>query len=174
VVFENSDEARRATQKDRETFGEKFGDRYVRVYPTLESDVADMHAAVAQQGMTPVQVRVSALDQSFFALCSCPGAMQNPGCCLSAPFLHYSFPLQGGHSHVHMDSVVKMKSLPFDSTQLDIIHFFEGFKLKPNGVQLVVRSDNKPTGEVRNYAARTSIHIACYGAPVPRAVQVVD
>jgi hypothetical protein len=46
-----------------------------------------------------------------------------------------------------MDSVVKMKSLPFDATQLDIIQFFETFKLKPNGVQLVVRSDNKPTGE---------------------------
>lgn len=55
---------------------------------------------------------------------------------------------QGGHSH-HMDSVIKMKSLPFDATQLDIIQFFESFKLKPNGVQLVVRSDNKPTGEVR-------------------------
>jgi hypothetical protein len=47
-----------------------------------------------------------------------------------------------------MDSVVKMKSLPFDATQLDIIQFFEAYKLKPNGVQLVVRSDNKPTGEV--------------------------
>lgn len=55
----------------------------------------------------------------------------------------------GGHGHgVHSDSVVKIKSLPFDATQLDIIQFFENFKLKPNGVQLVVRSDNKPTGEV--------------------------
>ncbi|KAI8473994.1 MAG: hypothetical protein J3K34DRAFT_518509 [Monoraphidium minutum] len=107
VCFENPEEARRACQKDRETFGEKWGDRYVRVYPTLESDVADMQQAVLQQGMTQQH---------------------------------------GGHSH-HMDSVVKMKSLPFDATQLDIIQFFEGFKLKPNGVQLVVRSDNKPTGE---------------------------
>lgn len=53
-----------------------------------------------------------------------------------------------GHSHLHMDSVVKIKSLPFDATQLDIITFFESFRLKPNGVQLVVRSDNKATGEV--------------------------
>jgi RNA recognition motif-containing protein len=53
-----------------------------------------------------------------------------------------------------MDSVIKMKSLPFDASQLDIITFFEGFKLKPNGVQLVVRSDNKPTGEVRLAGAR--------------------
>lgn len=108
IVFDNPDEARRATQKDRETFGDKFGDRYVRVYPTLESDVSDMQAAVVQQNM----------------------ALQ-----------------QGVHPHIHLDSVVKMKSLPFDATQLDIIQFFEGLKLKPNGVQLVVRSDNKPTGE---------------------------
>ena len=46
-----------------------------------------------------------------------------------------------------MDSVVKMKSLPFDACQLDVITFFDSFKLKPNGVQLVVRSDGKPTGE---------------------------
>lgn len=112
VVFPSSEEARRATQKDRETFGEKFGDRYVRVYPTLESDIPDMQAAVAQ-----------AQQQEH-----------TQG--------------SGGHGHgVHSDSVVKIKSLPFDATQLDIIQFFENFKLKPNGVQLVVRSDNKPTGE---------------------------
>ncbi|GIL66017.1 hypothetical protein Vafri_19640 [Volvox africanus] len=112
VVFEDSDEARRATQKDRETFGEKFGDRYVRVYPTLDSDIPDMQAAVAQ-----AQLQEQAQGS-------------------------------GSHGHgAHSDSVVKIKSLPFDATQLDIIQFFESFKLKPNGVQLVVRSDNKPTGE---------------------------
>ncbi|GLC37659.1 hypothetical protein PLESTM_000633300 [Pleodorina starrii] len=112
VVFEDSDEARRATQKDRETFGEKFGDRYVRVYPTLDSDIPDMQAAVAQAQLQE----------------------QSQG--------------SGSHGHgAHSDSVVKIKSLPFDATQLDIIQFFENFKLKPNGVQLVVRSDNKPTGE---------------------------
>lgn len=57
VCFENPEEARRACQKDRETFGEKWGDRYVRVYPTLESDVADMQQAVLQQNMVAQQVR---------------------------------------------------------------------------------------------------------------------
>lgn len=56
--------------------------------------------------------------------------------------------MQNPGGYGHSDSVVKIKSLPFDANQLDIIKFFEGFKLKPNGVQLVVRSDNKPTGEV--------------------------
>lgn len=56
VAFESAEDARRATQKDRETFGEKFGDRYVRVYPTLESDVGDMQQAVLQQNMAHQQV----------------------------------------------------------------------------------------------------------------------
>ncbi|KAG1680359.1 hypothetical protein FOA52_015450 [Chlamydomonas sp. UWO 241] len=104
VVFESPSEARRAIQKDRETFGDKFGERYVRVYPSLDTDVADLAAAVAQRGLAPM-----------------------------------------GASHA--DSVLKMKSLPFEATQLDVIQFFEEFKMKPNGVQLLVRCDNKPTGE---------------------------
>jgi hypothetical protein len=57
VSFENPEEARRACQKDRETFSEKWGDRYVRVYPTLESDVTDMQQAVLQQNMVHTAVR---------------------------------------------------------------------------------------------------------------------
>lgn len=64
------------------------------------------------------------------------------------PVCAHPLSTQNGHPH-HVDSVVKIKSLPFDASQLDIINFFEGFKIKPNGTQLVVRSDNKPTGEVR-------------------------
>lgn len=56
---------------------------------------------------------------------------------------------------MHLDSVVKMKSLPFDANQADIIQFFEAYRLKPNGVQLVVRSDNKPTGEVSSRRQRS-------------------
>jgi hypothetical protein len=51
VVFDSPEEAQRACQKDRETFGDKYGDRYVRVYPTLESDVSDMQQAVTLQNM---------------------------------------------------------------------------------------------------------------------------
>lgn len=44
VVFGNPEEALRACLKDREIFceGDKFGDRYVRVYPTVESDLPDI------------------------------------------------------------------------------------------------------------------------------------
>lgn len=71
VVFESPEEAQRACQKDRETFGEKFGDRYVRVYPTLESDVADMQQAVQQQNM--VQQVSNVLEQCT----ACTSAVQD-------------------------------------------------------------------------------------------------
>ncbi|KAJ9533303.1 hypothetical protein QJQ45_026353 [Haematococcus lacustris] len=107
VRFESPEEQKQALQKDRDTFGlEKFGDRFVRVYPVLETDAVEMQQVLQQQ--TTAQV---------------------------------------SHGHSHTDSVVKIKSLPFDASQLDVIQFFNGFRLKPNGVQLVVRSDNKPTGE---------------------------
>ncbi len=52
VRFESLDDQKAALQKDRETFGlEKFGDRYVRVYPALETDLPDMQQAVVQQSM---------------------------------------------------------------------------------------------------------------------------
>ena len=63
IVFDSASESRRACQKDRETFLEKFGDRYVRVYPTLDSDLADMQAAMTQQ--TAQQV-----NPFFMAMCS--------------------------------------------------------------------------------------------------------
>lgn len=132
IVFDSPIESRRATHKDRETFGDKFGDRYVRVYPTLDSDLPDMQAAMTQQS-TQVTVKglvvmLSRWPLTFEDRCEFQG---------------------NGHSHGHSDSVVKIKSLPFDASQLDVINFFDGFKMKANGVQLVVRSDNKPTGEVR-------------------------
>lgn len=46
------------------------------------------------------------------------------------------------------DSVIKVKSLPYDACQLDVLQFFDGFKMRPNGVQLVIQGNNKPSGEV--------------------------
>jgi hypothetical protein len=75
VCFENPEEARRACQKDRETFSEKWGDRYVRVYPTLESDVADMQQALQQQNMSGPTVRAT------------PACMPGPACPVCAVVL---------------------------------------------------------------------------------------
>lgn len=50
------------------------------------------------------------------------------------------------------DSVIKVKSLPYDACQLDVLQFFDGFKIRPNGVQLVIQGNNKPSGEVKSIA----------------------
>lgn len=49
VVFGGAEEAQKACLKDREIFceGDKFGDRYVRVYPTVESDLPDIQECLA-------------------------------------------------------------------------------------------------------------------------------
>jgi hypothetical protein len=62
IAFENSEDARRATQKDREIFGDKWGGRYVRVYPTLELDLPDLRAAAAGSCEPTTQVRTAAQD----------------------------------------------------------------------------------------------------------------
>ena len=55
------------------------------------------------------------------------------------------------------DSVIKVKSLPYDACQLDVLHFFEGFRIRPNGVQLVIQGNNKPSGEVKHHAAVATV-----------------
>ena len=67
--------------------------------------------------------------------------------------------LQGGALQLVVtqgDSVIKVKSLPYDACQLDVLQFFDGFKIRPNGVQLVIQGNNKPSGEV-NFAEELDI-----------------
>jgi hypothetical protein len=126
IVFENPSESRRATQKDRELFGERFGDRYVRVYPTLESDLGDMLEAVhQQQTMSAIVSAVPALEFSSRG----PRGLRVGGSRCAVKLTRFRLSLncaQGNGGHGGMDhSVVKIKSLPFDATQLDIIQFFQ-------------------------------------------------
>lgn len=46
-MFDCAAEAHRATLKDRLTFSERFGDRFVRVYHSEESDANDLAAAAS-------------------------------------------------------------------------------------------------------------------------------
>ncbi|DBB18504.1 TPA: hypothetical protein ACH3X3_000145 [Trebouxia sp. C0006] len=114
VVFGDAEEAQKACLKDREIFceGDKFGDRYVRVYPTVESDLPDIQECLAAASSHGSE-----------------GSLLQP------------IASQG-------DSVIKVKSLPYDACQLDVLMFFDGFKMRPNGVQLVIQGNNKPSGEV--------------------------
>ena len=61
VVFGDAEEAQKACLKDREIFcdGDKFGDRYVRVYPTVESDLPDIQECLAAASSQGTEVRKS-------------------------------------------------------------------------------------------------------------------
>ena len=59
VVFGDPEEAQKACLKDREIFceGDKFGDRYVRVYPTVESDLPDIQECLQTASSHGSEVR---------------------------------------------------------------------------------------------------------------------
>ena len=70
VVFGDAEEAQKACLKDREVFceGDKFGDRYVRVYPTVESDLPDIQECLAAASSAQGQ-EVSIVRRVPFAYC---------------------------------------------------------------------------------------------------------
>jgi len=53
-----------------------------------------------------------------------------------------------GSGRIETETIVKVKSLPLEAKQIDLIKFFEGYTLRHNGVQIAVSGSFKPTGEV--------------------------
>lgn len=45
------------------------------------------------------------------------------------------------------ETVVRVRGLPMEAKQLDVISFFAGYNLRANGVQILVTSNLKPVGE---------------------------
>ena len=77
VVFGDAEEAQKACLKDREIFceGDKFGDRYVRVYPTVESDLPDIQECLAAAS--------SAQNQEVITMQTCtPACSLLSSCCI--------------------------------------------------------------------------------------------
>eukprot|EP00873_Tetraselmis_striata_P041934 jgi/Tetstr1/462198/TSEL_007261.t1 len=109
VIFDSPEEANRATAKDREVFGPQlYGDRFVRVYPLLDNDLAD--------------IKNIAIAGEFYSI-NAPG------------------------KHSATETVVRVRGLPMDAKQLDVITFFKDYALRANGVQVLVTSGLKPVGE---------------------------
>lgn len=77
-MFGDAEEAQKACLKDREIFceGEKFGDRYVRVYPTVESDLPDIQECLAAAS--------SAQNQEVLQMQTCtPTCLLVNSCCMN-------------------------------------------------------------------------------------------
>jgi RNA recognition motif-containing protein len=44
------------------------------------------------------------------------------------------------------EGILKVKGIPFKATAADVRKFFNGYKIKPEGVSFIMHSDGRPTG----------------------------
>ena len=89
-MFGDVEEAQKACLKDREIFceGDKFGDRYVRVYPTVESDLPDIQECLAAASSAQGQ-EVSTLTAAFNGCSLCRYKFQQAFQAFSAAYATY-------------------------------------------------------------------------------------
>ncbi|KAJ7526814.1 hypothetical protein O6H91_16G024000 [Diphasiastrum complanatum] len=151
VEFVNEETAVRAMQLHREP----MGTRYVELFRSTKGEM-----------MTAVQQRVYGMFSSIggfsqFGALAQTSAFQLPG--MMGPFGVQGLPgfnlaafqaagiggksgLQGlgdGSENV----IIKMRGLPYNAGQRDILEFFEGYEIVLNGVHIVMGATDRPTGE---------------------------
>jgi len=132
VDFGSEEMADAALAKDRQS----IGSRYVEVFRS-----------------TPEQM-AQALSRTNKSNNLAPGAMQAqaPG---GMPYAYGPFsmpaPMYGGAAPMMgspgIDSVVKLRGLPYKVTRNDILEFFSGLSVPLNGVHLMFNEREQPTGE---------------------------
>ncbi|EFJ14378.1 hypothetical protein SELMODRAFT_446014 [Selaginella moellendorffii] len=138
VEFINEETAARAMQLHREP----MGSRYVELF---KSTKGEMMTSVQQKlwfagvgNMSPVgslgqipgmlggygMQGVGALNL---------GAVQSPG--------------PGAIGDISEDVCIKMRGLPYNSGPREITEFFQGYRIVPNGIYVVIGATDRPTGE---------------------------
>eukprot|EP00955_Chlamydomonas_euryale_P013883 149994-Chlamydomonas_euryale.AAC.4 len=96
----------------------------------------------SQPSLTPTTTLVSAPVTKFFILGKGVCLKQQAVAQISTDRLPACWPALAVQAHIGTnpdkltDSVVRVKSLPFAASQLDIIRFFKDYRLKANGVQV--------------------------------------
>ncbi|CAM6037574.1 unnamed protein product [Sphagnum compactum] len=146
VEFVNEETAARAMQLHREP----MGSRYVELF---RSTKGEMMTAV-QQRMYGMFSGVGGFSQ-FGAVSQIPGMMGAFGvqgltginvAALQAAGLGGITGLPGlADTSEHV--CIKMRGLPYNAGQREIMDFFEGFNIMPNGIHIVMGSTDRPTGE---------------------------
>eukprot|EP00249_Psilotum_nudum_P017256 c26237_g1_i1 orf=591-1967(-) len=143
VEFVNEETATRAMQLHREP----MGSRYVELFRSTKGEM-----------MTAVQQRMYGMFPGF-------GAFSNFG---QIPGMMGAFGLQGlagmnlaamqaaglggmsglqGLGNASENVCIKMRGLPYNAGLKEIMDFFEGFKIVPNGIHVVTGATDRPTGE---------------------------
>jgi len=58
-----------------------------------------------------------------------------------------SFSTPGYEGQTSLDgTMIKVKGLPYKANQNDLYNFFSKLKIRPNGVQLQIQHDGRPSG----------------------------
>ncbi|KAG6551429.1 hypothetical protein Mapa_007075 [Marchantia paleacea] len=146
VEFMNEETAARAMQLHREP----MGTRYVELF---RSTKGEMMTAV-QQRMYGMFSGVGGFSQ-FGAVSQIPGMMGAFGvqgltgmnvAAMQAAGLGGMTGLQTlGDTSEHV--CIKMRGLPYNAGQREIMDFFEGYNILPNGIHIVMGATERPTGE---------------------------
>ena len=129
VEFASDEVADAALQKDRGT----IGTRYVEVFrSTPEQMGAALNRMNKSNNMAPMAMQNAAAMQYAYGPFSMPAPMAYGG---------GSVPMAG------MESVVKMRGLPYKVSRNDVLEFFTGLSVPLNGVHLMFNEREQPTGE---------------------------
>jgi len=145
VEFANEETAARAMQLHREP----MGSRYVELFRSTKGEM-----------MTAVQQRMYGMFSgaggfSQFGVGQIPGMMGAFGvqgltgmnvAAMQAAGLGSMAGLQG-LSDTSENVCIKMRGLPYNAGQREIMDFFEGYNILPNGIHIVMGATDRPTGE---------------------------
>uniref|UniRef100_A0A7I4A7R3 RRM domain-containing protein n=1 Tax=Physcomitrium patens TaxID=3218 RepID=A0A7I4A7R3_PHYPA len=145
VEFVNEETAARAMQLHREP----MGSRYVELFRSTKGEM-----------MTAVQQRMYGMFSgaggfSQFGVGQIPGMMGAFGvqgltgmnlAAVQAAGLG-SMTVPQGLSDTSEHVCIKMRGLPYNAGQREIMDFFEGYSFLPNGIHIVMGATDRPTGE---------------------------
>ena len=122
VDFETPEEASKAIrEKDHKVFSMKFGDRYVRLIQV------PMHLQLSS---------VTLCAWAPFTACMCRCCRQ-----VSRKEMQATLALRFGG-----EGILKVKGIPFKAAASDVRKFFNGYKIKQEGISFIMHSDGRPTG----------------------------
>ncbi|KAH9557410.1 hypothetical protein CY35_07G083300 [Sphagnum magellanicum] len=146
VEFTNEETAARAMQLHREP----MGSRYVELFRSTKGEM-----------MTAVQ-------QRMYGMFSGVGGFTQFGAVSQIPGMMGAFGVQGltgmnlaamqaaglggitglpGLTDTSEHVCIKMRGLPYNATQREIMDFFDGLNIMPNGIHIVMGATDRPTGE---------------------------
>ncbi|KAI5074845.1 hypothetical protein GOP47_0010806 [Adiantum capillus-veneris] len=140
VEFINEETASQAMKLHREP----MGSRYVELFRSTKGEMV----SVVKQQMYGLSSRMGGYS-SHGQIPGMMGAIGLPGLGLMncAAGMGLSSILDGTMKDTSENVCVKMRGLPFNAEKNDIVKFFEGYEIAPNGILIVTGAADRPTGE---------------------------